>query len=311
MPGTVFLVGAGPGNPDLLTVKAHRLLTHARVVAHDELVSPEILALVPRDAEVFSVGRRALPSPKNCQVQDAKIHPAVIARACEGRDVVRLKGGDPYVFGRGGEEAEALAEARIPFEVVPGISAALGAAASTRLPLTYRSESTSVTFATAHAATKEGDSALFSAIPASGTVVFYMGLARLEGTLAAVIARGRSPETPAAVISHATLPTERVVQGTLSTLAPLVRAANLPAPALLVIGEAVAHRIALPKPHARALRSAMPSESSLASTSHADRAPRESSDPPAKRVRESREASASSPEARPKTRSRRRTAAGE
>lgn len=309
-PGTVFLVGAGPGNPDLLTVKAHRLLTHARVVAHDELVSSEILALVPRDAEVFSVGRRALPSPKNCQVQDAKIHPAVIARALEGHDVVRLKGGDPYVFGRGGEEAEALADAEIPFEVVPGISAALGAAASTRLPLTYRSESTSVTLATAHAATKEGDSALFSAIPASGTIVFYMGLARLEETLATAIARGRAPSTPAAVISHATLPTERIVEGTLSTLAPLVRAANLPAPALLVIGEAVAHRIAHPTPHARALRSATPSASSVASTSRADRGLRESSDPPATLARGSRAGDASSRGARPTRRSRRRTAAG-
>ena len=310
VPGTVFLVGAGPGHPDLLTVKAHRLLTSARVVAHDELVSPEILALVPRDAELFSVGRRALPSPKNCQVQNAKIHPAVIARALAGHDVVRLKGGDPYIFGRGGEEAEALVEAQIPFEVVPGISAALGAAASTRLPLTYRSESTSVTLATAHAATREGDQALFSAIPASGTVVFYMGLARLEETLAAVIAKGRSADTPAAVISHATLPTERVVQGTLSTLAPLVRAADLPAPALLVIGEAVAHRIARPTPRERALRNVTPSASSHASISRADHARLESSDPPAAHARGPRAANASSREPRPTTKSRRRTAAG-
>lgn len=241
-PGKVFLVGAGPGNPDLLTVRAHRLLTSASVVAHDELVAPEILELAPKSAEIFSVGRRALPTPKNCQVQNTRIHPAVIARALAGHDVVRLKGGDPYVFGRGGEEAEALAEAGIPFEVVPGISAALGAAASVRVPLTFRSESTSVTFATAHAATADGDHALFSAIPASGTIVFYMGLARLEATLAAVVASGRAASTPAMVISHATLPTERFVEGTLSTIAQLVRAADLPAPALLLIGEAIAHR---------------------------------------------------------------------
>jgi uroporphyrin-III C-methyltransferase len=248
-PGKVFLVGAGPGNPDLLTVRAHRLLTNAKVVAHDELVAAEILALAPKSAELFSVGRRASTSqgsfsqaPKNCSVQNARIHSAVISRALAGHDVVRLKGGDPYIFGRGGEEAEALAEAGIPFEVVPGISAALGAAASVRVPLTFRSESTSVTLATAHAATEDGDRALFAAIPASGTVVFYMGLARLEATIAAVIASGRSAQTPAMVISHATLPTERFVEGTLSTVAARVRAAGLPAPALLLIGEAIAHR---------------------------------------------------------------------
>ncbi|MEO8797705.1 MAG: uroporphyrinogen-III C-methyltransferase [Polyangiaceae bacterium] len=246
-PGTVYLVGAGPGDPDLLTVKAHRLLTRTMVIAHDELVAEPILALARRGAELFSVGRRALPVPKNCQVQDAKIHPAVIARALEGHDVVRLKGGDPFVFGRGGEEAEALEEAGIPFEVVPGISAALGAAASARLPLTYRKEALSVTLATAHAATEEGERTLLDAIPATGTIVFYMGLARLEATLAQVVLRGRAANTPAAVISHATLPTERIVTGTLADLAALVKAAQLPAPALVVIGEAVAHRI--PKPY--------------------------------------------------------------
>jgi len=256
-PGTVYLVGAGPGSPDLLTVRAHRLLTNAKVVAHDELVAPEILALAPARAELFSVGRRAASSipekAKSCSVQNARIHPAVISRALAGHDVVRLKGGDPYVFGRGGEEAEALEEAGIPFVVVPGISAALGAAASLRVPLTYRSESTSVTFATAHAATEDGDREIFSAIPASGTVVFYMGLARLEATLGAVIASGRAAETPAMVISHATLPTERFVAGTLSTLASLVRAANLPAPALLLIGEAIAHRSTTLSPSVDAL----------------------------------------------------------
>lgn len=309
-PGTVYLVGAGPGDPELLTVRAHRLLRTASVVAHDELVAPAILDLAAPEADVFSVGRRAAPaSKKNCQLANAKIHPAVVARALAGRDVVRLKGGDPFVFGRGGEEAEALAEAGIPFEIVPGISAALGAAASTGLPLTYRSTSTSVTLATAHAATEDGDRALFDAIPASGTVVFYMGLARLEATLAAVVARGRAAETPAAVISHATLPTERIVIGTLADLAARVRAADLPAPALVVIGEAVAHRVT-PSSRARALRSATPSASSLASTSREGLAQRESISLPATLARSPREAAASSQEAPPTTRSRRRTAAG-
>jgi uroporphyrin-III C-methyltransferase len=226
------------------------LITNAKIIAHDELVASEILDLAPSDAELFSVGRRALPTPKNCQVQNTRIHPAVISRALAGHDVVRLKGGDPYIFGRGGEEAEALEEAGIPFEVVPGISAALGAAASVRVPLTFRSESTSVTLATAHAATEDGDLAIFKAIPDSGTVVFYMGLARLEATLAQFVARGRSADTPAILISHATLPTERFVEGTVSTLAELARAANLPAPALLIVGESVAHRATSAQPRA-------------------------------------------------------------
>jgi siroheme synthase len=128
------LVGAGPGDPDLLTVRAHRLLSSADVLAYDELVSPEILAIAPASAERIAVGRRA----QGCRHHEARIHPAVIERALSGRDVVRLKGGDPFVFGRGGEEAEELAAARVPFEVVPGISAALGAAASTHIPLTHR-----------------------------------------------------------------------------------------------------------------------------------------------------------------------------
>src|SRR5271165_5295135 len=146
--GKVWLVGAGPGDPELLTVRAHRLLASARVVAYDELVAPEILAIAPDDAERIPVGRRA----KGCRHHEARIHPLVIERALEGKDVVRLKGGDPFVFGRGGEEAEELAAARIPFDVVPGISAALGAAASAHIPLTHREASQSVTFATAHGA---------------------------------------------------------------------------------------------------------------------------------------------------------------
>jgi uroporphyrin-III C-methyltransferase len=306
-PGTVFLVGAGPGNPDLLTVRAHRLITSASVIAHDELVASEILDLAPRTAELFSVGRRALPTPKNCQVQNTRIHPAVIARALAGHDVIRLKGGDPYIFGRGGEEAEALEEAGIPFEVVPGISAALGAAASIRVPLTFRNEATSVTLATAHAASEDGDQAIFSAIPDSGTVVFYMGLARLEATLAQFIARGRSAETPAILISHATLSTERFVEGTVSTLAALARAADLPAPALLIVGEAVAHR-AVTSPSslpARALRNAKPSALPTASISHGARAQLESSVPQAARARELHAEDASARGPRPKMKSTR------
>jgi siroheme synthase len=167
-------------------------------------------------------------------------------RALEGHDVVRLKGGDPFVFGRGGEEAEELAAARVPFEVVPGISAALGAAASSGIPLTHREHASSVTFATAHAASGDGTPAIDANVPREGTVVFYMGLGRLEATCAALVAGGRSPATPAAVIARATLPDEQVVVGTLADIAARAAAATLEPPALLVVGEVVARRVSSP-----------------------------------------------------------------
>jgi uroporphyrin-III C-methyltransferase len=237
--GKVWLVGAGPGDPELLTVRAHRLLANAEVVAYDELVSPAILALAPASAERIPVGRRA----GGCRHHEARIHPLVVVRALEGREVVRLKGGDPFVFGRGGEEAEELAVARVPFEVVPGISAALGAAASTGIPLTHRDCASSVTLATAHAAAEDGEARLPEALPPDGTAVFYMGLGRIEATCAALVAGGRAPETPAAVVSRATLPDERLVVGTLADVAERVRAAGLAPPALLVVGEVVARRV--------------------------------------------------------------------
>ncbi len=241
--GRVFLVGAGPGDPELLTVRAYRLLASARVVAYDELVGPAILDLVPVGAELIAVGRRKGSCP------DAPpIHPLVLERALEGHDVVRLKGGDPMVFGRGGEEAEQLAALRIPFEVVPGISAALGAAAATGIPLTHRDASQSVSFVTAHL--KEGaNDTLAERVPSTGTVVLYMGLGTLRSTTARLVAGGRSPATPVAVVAHATLPTQRIVVGDLATIADLVEEARLPAPALVVVGEVVGRRVA---PSARA-----------------------------------------------------------
>lgn len=239
--GKVWLVGAGPGDPELLTVRAHKLLTSAPVVAYDELVSPAIRALARADAELIPVGRRA----SGCRHHEARIHPAIVLRALEGKEVVRLKGGDPFVFGRGGEEAEELAAARIPFEVVPGISAALGAAARLGIPLTHRDCASGVTLATAHAA-RDGEIELGGSVPREGTVVFYMGLARIEATCVALVAGGRAPETPAAVVSRATLPDERVVIGTLADVAARARDAGLEAPALLVVGEVVARRVASP-----------------------------------------------------------------
>jgi uroporphyrin-III C-methyltransferase len=252
--GKVWLVGAGPGDPELLTVRAHRLLVSASVIAYDELVPAGVLALASPDAELIPVGRRA----RGCRHHEARIHPLVVERALEGKDVVRLKGGDPFVFGRGGEEAEELAVARIPFEVVPGISAALGAAAAAALPLTHRECAASVTLVTAHAAQSgaglagsapgagEGERDLLATVPREGTLVFYMGLGRLEETCAALMAGGRSPQTPAAVVSKATLPDSRIVVGTIESIAALVRQANLEAPALLIVGEVVARRVESP-----------------------------------------------------------------
>jgi uroporphyrin-III C-methyltransferase/precorrin-2 dehydrogenase/sirohydrochlorin ferrochelatase len=239
--GKVWLVGAGPGDPELLTLKAARLLAAADVVAYDELVSKEILALARADAELVPVGRRAA----GCRHHEARIHPAVVERAIEGKNVVRLKGGDPFVFGRGGEEAEELAAARVPFEVVPGISAALGAAAASHIPLTHRDASQSLTLATAHFARDDGG-LLLDNLPRAGTVVLYMGLGRLRETLEAVVRQGRAPETPAAVVSKATLPDQKVVTGTLATLADRVADANVEAPALIVVGEVVARAVPSP-----------------------------------------------------------------
>jgi uroporphyrin-III C-methyltransferase len=244
--GTVFLVGAGPGDPELLTVRAHRLISTARVLAHDELVPAEILALAPLDCERIPVGRRA----GGCRHHDVEIHPLVVARAQAGLDVVRLKGGDPSIFGRVGEEAEALARASIPFDIVPGISAALGAAASTAIPLTLRGVAASVTFVTAHGRgdfDDDGIAKLAARIPREGTIVVYMGLGRLAETCRALVAAGRARKTPAAIVSRATLADERLVEGTLGTLAARVASTTPPiaAPALLVVGEVVAHRAAI------------------------------------------------------------------
>lgn len=244
--GRVFLVGAGPGDPELLTVRAHRLIASARVVAYDELVSDEILALAPPGAELVAVGRRRGTSP------DAPpIHPIVLERALDGRDVVRLKGGDPMIFGRGGEEAESLAALRIPFEVVPGISAALGAAASTGIPLTHREAASSVAFVTAHLRHDAPEDDLATRVPREGTVVLYMGLATLEETARRMIAQGRSPSTPVAVVAHATLPTQREVVADLATIAERARAAELPAPALVIVGDVVARRVTPASPASR------------------------------------------------------------
>ena len=239
--GTVYLVGAGPGDPALVTVRARELLAAADVVAHDALVPPAILALARPGAELVPVGRRHGGGPTAY-----RLHPEVIARAAQGQVVVRLKAGDPMIFARGGEEAEELAAAGVPFEIVPGISAALGAAAYAGIPLTHRRHASDVTLVSGHdvdgAHASHTD---WSAVArATGTLALYMAGHTLAANLARLVAGGRSPSTPAAYIAAATTPEQRVVTGTLESLAARVLDAAIDplAPALIIVGDVVALR---------------------------------------------------------------------
>jgi uroporphyrin-III C-methyltransferase len=242
--GRVYLVGAGPGDPELLTVRAHRLVTTAKVVAYDALVSPEILALIPDTAERLAVGRR-----KGTDPDAPAVHPIVLDKVLRGIDVVRLKGGDPYVFGRGGEEAEQLAELDVAVEIVPGISAAFGAAATMGIPLTHRDVSAGITLATAHTRhDADAGPPIGARVPSEGTVVLYMGRSTLRETAAALIEAGRSPSTPAAVVARATLPSQRSVVADLATIADAAERAELDTPAIVIVGEVVARRVTVRTP---------------------------------------------------------------
>lgn len=236
--GQVSLVGAGPGDPELLTLRAVRRIIDAEVVLYDNLVGPEILALVSPGAEMHYVGKKAA---KHALPQD-EVNAWLIRLAQTGKRVVRLKGGDPFIFGRGGEEMEALSAAGVTVEIVPGITAATGCAAFAGIPLTHRDWAQSVIFATGHL--KQGESALGDLDwPALSrpqqTVVFYMGVSAAAGIADALVAHGRSPETPVAVIYHGTRPDQRVLMATLETLAQKINAEGLKPPALLIVGEVV------------------------------------------------------------------------
>ena len=231
--GFVYLVGAGPGDPKLLTLRALEVLQSADVVAHDELVSPAILELVPAHVERLRVGRRH-GSGKAAY----RLHPSVLDRARAGAVVARLKSGDPLIFGRGGEEAEELAEAAIPYEIIPGVSAALGAAAYARIPLTHRSHAARVTFMTGH------DVEALAADPGE-TVVLFMAAHKLKANLERLISDGRSPSLPAAYVASATTPEQRVVVGTLGDLHERIDGVDTFAPALIIVGEVVALRARL------------------------------------------------------------------
>jgi uroporphyrin-III C-methyltransferase/precorrin-2 dehydrogenase/sirohydrochlorin ferrochelatase len=233
--GFVYLVGAGPGDPDLLTVRATRVIRQVDAVVYDCLVSDAVLALVDPRAERIYAGKRrgchALP-------QD-EINALLVALARRGRRVLRLKGGDPFIFGRGGEECEFLAAHGVPFEVVPGVTSANGASAYTGIPLTHRDCARSVVFATGHLKDGSADLDWDALARPRQTVVIYMGVTRLAEICRELVAHGASPDLPAAVIERATTERQRVVTGTLTTLPDDAAAAGVHPPALIVVGEVV------------------------------------------------------------------------
>jgi uroporphyrin-III C-methyltransferase/precorrin-2 dehydrogenase/sirohydrochlorin ferrochelatase/uroporphyrin-III C-methyltransferase len=234
--GRVFLVGAGPGDPDLLTVKAARLISQARLVVYDRLVSPEIMAMIPKDAECIYAGKAR---GRHHMIQDS-INSMLLDLAQSGRDVIRLKGGDPFVFGRGSEEALYLARHGVVFEVVPGISAAAGCSAYAGIPLTHRGLATGVRFVPGHLREdRKLDLPWDKLADPDTTLVIYMGLQSLPETSARLIEAGLPPDTPAAAIENGTTSRQRRVTGTLSTLVDLTRAADLHPPTLIVVGRVV------------------------------------------------------------------------
>src|ERR1700720_3977152 len=234
--GRVTLVGAGPGDPDLLTIKALRALQDADVVFYDELVSPEILDRARRDAARVPVGRR-VGKPG---IGQHAINKLLIEAAQSGERVVRLKGGDPFVFGRGGEEIEALRKAGVAYSVVPGITAGLGAAAQFEVPLTFRHEALRITFLTAHKA-RDAEAVDWSTLTDEKmTIVVYMGMTAAPSVRAGLLSAGRSPQTPVGVFARATRPDAAAATGTLDQLPDLVEKIA-GGPAILIIGDVVAH----------------------------------------------------------------------
>lgn len=232
MSGIVYIVGAGPGDPGLITVKGLAYLRQADVVLYDRLIPPELLNEVPLYAERIDVGKE----PTRHRRSQAEINELLIIKAREGKIVVRLKGGDPFVFGRGGEECQALADAGIRYEVIPGVSSAVAVPAYAGIPITHRGVTTSFTVVAGHNA--DSDSEIdWPAISRTGTVVFLMGVAHLPDIVHQLIAHGRAPETPAAVIEQGTIQNQFVLTGTLADI--VEKAQSVQPPATFIVGEVV------------------------------------------------------------------------
>jgi len=246
--GKAYLVGAGPGDPELLTLKGKRCIEAAEVVIYDRLVADEILAMSPPGAEMVFVGKE----DSFHSVPQEEISRLIVDKAKEGKVVVRLKGGDPYIFGRGSEEAELLHDEGVPFEVVPGITAASGIAAYAGIPLTDRRYTSGVSFITGHKRSGEDLSEInWDAYAKSGnTLVFYMGIKNIETIATQLIANGKSGHTPAAVVRYGTRPDQEVLTGVLSDIVGLVEKSGIKPPALLIVGDVIGlhHNLAWFKP---------------------------------------------------------------
>jgi uroporphyrinogen III methyltransferase / synthase len=239
-PGVVYLVGAGPGDPGLMTARSLELLASADVILHDRLIPQGALDGARPNAELIDVGKR----PGSAETSQGEIEELMVEHARAGRSVVRLKGGDPFVFGRGGEEAEALAEAEIPFEIVPGVTAGVAAAAYAGIPVTHREDASAVAFVTGHEDPLKGESALdweaLARFP--GTLVLYMGVKRLPALAERLVAAGRDGGERAAAVERGTMPGQRTVTATLAELPEAVAAAQIGAPAIVLTGPVAARR---------------------------------------------------------------------
>ncbi len=230
--GTVFLVGAGPGDPDLLTLRAARLVMNAKVLVHDGLVDPSILAMAPKGCRMISVAKQRARHT----MQQHDINALLVREALAGNDVVRLKGGDPFVFGRGGEEAEDCLAAGVPVQVVPGISAAMGAAASAMIPLTHRDSASIVSFVAGQC--KGLTDQNWAGLAGIGrTLVIYMGVATADAIAEKLMADGLAPDMPVAVVENAARPEMRVLRGALAGLGAVVETNKVKSPALIIIGD--------------------------------------------------------------------------